>query len=121
MIGFYNGGNTFEPRVVRKSDKRIITCGEKRQPMKNGYKLVKITTSARVYAPVKVPELTPRNNDANRSIAEIQEQERQLVAFAERIRNPVLDGEWDESAYAPEKPAAAANKDSKEPSGTPPK
>lgn len=115
LVGFYNGGGTFEPRVMQLDNKkrptgRIITSGAHRQQMKKGFKLVKITTSARVYSPKIVDDLVPRTNEHLRGMADVMEQERQLLEFAERIRNPVLDGEWDGSVYDREPDPAAAAK-----------
>lgn len=116
LYGFFNGGATFEPRGYAKDTKGKptgpeVVMGEKRQPMKKGYKLVKITTSARVYGPDVILTLHAKKGAVNPALAEAMEQERRLVEFAEKIRNPVLQGDWDGGAYDPieyqtEKPPA---------------
>lgn len=99
LIGFYNGGQSFEPRVVRKKDKRIVVDGSKRQPMKQGYRLIRITTTARVYAPTLVKELTVSRHEYDTVMAEIMDKEARLLAAAEAVRNPVLEGVWGETLY----------------------
>lgn len=108
LVGFYNGGQTFEPRVVRKKDKRIVVDGTKRQPMKQGYRLVRITTTARVYSPTPVKELCVSTHEYDAVMAEIWDKEQKLIAAAEAVRNPVLEGVWGETLYdvRPEPPLA---------------
>ncbi len=116
LIGFYNGGTTFEPRVRRKHDGRIIVDGTRRQQMKKGYRLVKITTTARVYAPDKVKDLIPIRNQHMAELNETLETEKKIMQFADEMRNPVLEGEWDDSVYnrfASGKVAAAATTEPK--------
>lgn len=100
LVGFYNGGKTFEPRMVRKKDRRIIVNGRQRRPMEVGFKLVQITTSARVYSPGLVKELVAqKDTDFDEAQGEMMNMERQLLEAAERIRNPILEGDWGETAY----------------------
>lgn len=116
LIGFYNGGGTFEPRVRRKKgqraheDGRIIVDGSKRQKMKGGYKLVRITSTARVYCAEPVKDLIVRRDDIDRVQEETLRQETELLERAEAIRNPVLEGDWGPTVYdaAPAGAAAAA-------------
>lgn len=108
LVGFYNGGDTFEPRVRRKADGRIITDGTNRRPMQKGFVRVKITTSARVYSPQLVRDLVPKAAGIPNEVRDSIEREKKLQAFAEQIRNPVLDGEWEGSIYDPSPLAAAA-------------
>lgn len=107
LIGFYNGGKTFEPRV-RLKDGRIIVDGTKRQPMLRGYIRKKISTTARVYRKEPVKELIPPKNNAVSEVAALMDQEKKLMEFADSMRNPVLDGEWNDSPYNPVPVAAAA-------------
>jgi hypothetical protein len=115
LVGFYNGGQTFEPRVPQKvsagngklrTTGRIITDGTRRQPMQKGFLLVKGTTTARVYSPQPVKELVPQKNEYAGELVRTLERERQIVEFAERVRNPVLEGEWEPTSY--DSPAVAA-------------
>lgn len=106
LVGFYNGGSTYEPRKVRKKDKRIIVAGDQRQPMRNGFVLVRITTTARVYSPEPVKELCIVRGDYDMAQFELMEQERKLLEAAENIRNPRLEGVWGQTDY--DAPAAAA-------------
>lgn len=99
LIGYYAGGQTFEPRVRRKQDNRIIVSGIARTPMKAGYKLVRITTTARVYSPVPNKTLMVSRDESERHLAVVVEEERRLLAAAENIRNPILDGDWSGGAY----------------------
>jgi hypothetical protein len=99
LIGFYDKGNTYEPRIKQKKDGRVIVSGKARKPMQKGFKLVRITTTARVYSPEPNKFLTVTRDETERFQVEIMEQERQLVEVAEKIRNPVLEGDWGESAY----------------------
>lgn len=108
LIGFYNGGNTYEPRIRRKSDKRIIVSGKARLPMEKGFVLVRITTTARVYSPKAAEHLAVKRDDADREYSEVMERERQLLEAAEKVRNPVLEGEWESAYERPAAPAAAA-------------
>lgn len=106
LIGFYSKGTSFEPRVRRKKDGRVIVDGTKPRPMEKGFVRVKITTSARVYSPHLVKDLVPRENNALTELREVENRERQIEEFAEQVRNPVLEGEWDDSVY--NSPMAAA-------------
>lgn len=108
LVGFYNGGNTYEPRIRRKADRRIIVSGKARLPMQKGFKLVRITTTARVYSPTVQESLVVKREDADRVLADVMEEERRLLEAAERVRNPVLEGEWGESVYDLSPKAAAA-------------
>lgn len=100
LVGFYNGGKTYEPRMVRKKDRRVIVNGRMRRPMEQGFKLVQITTSARVYSPALVKELIPqKDTDFDEGQQAMMTMERQLLEAADRIRNPVLEGDWGETAY----------------------
>lgn len=109
LIGFYDKGNTYEPRVVRSNDRRIIVSGKARQPMKKGYVLARITTCARVYSPEPRKDLLVTRDDSERVANDIIEQERKLLEAAERVRSPVLEGEWGNTGYElrPAAPAAA--------------
>jgi hypothetical protein len=108
LVGFFNGGTTYEPRVRRKKDGRIIVDGRNRRPMEKGFKLVKITTSARVYSPTLVKDLAVKQHDFDAETAAIFREEQELLAQAERVRNPVLEGTWGETDYDAATPLAAA-------------
>lgn len=106
LIGFYDKGTTFEPRKRRK-DNRIITTGAKREPMQNGFVLVRITTTARVYSPTPRPELMVKKEESDKVTAQIEAEERRLLEMAERVRSPILEGVWGSTDYD-QKPVAAA-------------
>lgn len=109
LVGFYDRGATYEPRVRRAGDKRVIVSGKKRMPMEKGFKLVRITTCARVYSPKLVESLVQKRDEGDRVNQEMMERERQILEQAERVRNPVLEGDWDNSEYGfPAAVAAAA-------------
>jgi hypothetical protein len=108
LVGFYDKGNTYEPRVVRKKDKRIVVSGAARQPMKKGFVLVRITTCARVYSPEPAKHLAVTRDDSERVQNDIMEQERKLLEAAERVRTPNLEGEWDDTGYELRPTTAAA-------------
>ncbi len=114
LIGFYNGGQTYEPRIRRKKgnrpheDGRIIVDGSKRKKMEKGFKLVRITTTARVYSSVPIKELIVRRDEIDQVQEDILRQEQDLLERAEAIRNPVLEGEWGATTYDTEPVAAAA-------------
>lgn len=112
LVGFYNGGQTYEPRIPQKTKAgrvmRIITDGSKRCPMKQGYRLVKITTTARVYSPTAIPDLVVRRDEYDKVMAEVMAKEQRLIEAADAIRNPVLDGVWGETLYDSPVPATTA-------------
>lgn len=105
LVGFSADGRTLEPRV-RRSDGRIVVMGSKREPVKRGDRLVKITTTARVYRATPNPKLvTPRTTDREQSL--FDEREEELMEQVRLLNNPVLDGEIEHTAYddEPKKPA----------------
>ena len=92
LVGFTNGGTTYEPRELDQFG-RIFTNGANRQPMKRGFKMVKITTSARVYSPESNADLSVEREYNDNDVARREEE---LLEAAESLRNPALDGEWSE-------------------------
>lgn len=99
LVGFYNGGSTYEPRCVRKRDGSVFVDGTKRQPMQKDFVLVQITTSARVYSPKLKPELSFKRGTIDRALAEVAARESAILAEAARISSPVLNGKWEGSVY----------------------
>lgn len=106
LIGFYSQGTMYEPRIRRKKDGRIIVSGAQKKPMEKGFRLVRITTSARVYSPRQDKSLVVTRDEYDKIQNEILAKERELLKAAETLRNPVLEGEWGQTDY--DKPVAAA-------------
>lgn len=99
LVGFTNGGKTYEPRV-RGRGGRIFVDGSKREPLKRGaHRLVKITTSARVYDKHGNPELAVERNLEDEYTRDLMEQERAIMEQAEALKNPVLEGDWEGTIY----------------------
>lgn len=99
LVGYTNGGVTYEPRV-RDHTGRIFVDGTKREPLKRGsHRLVKITTSARVYDKAGKDELIVTRNVEDEFTREMGERERAIMEEAEALKNPVLDGEWAGTIY----------------------
>lgn len=106
LIGFTNGGSTYEPRMP-VGNGRAVVLGSKRQPLKKGMVLVKITTSARVYSQDGNPKLVIVRPKEEGEIDSLVQQEAELLRRAEEIRNPVLEGVWGGTIYdEPAKPPA---------------
>jgi hypothetical protein len=93
LVGFTNGGTLYEPRV-RQANGRVITTGARKQKLQRGDILVQITTSARVYRSKPEPSLVvERHPDLDEYLA-LEEREAEIMAQAEALRSPVLEGEW---------------------------
>ena len=107
LIGFYHPpGEMYEPRVRVKdkgqAEDKIIVQGSKKLHMQSKFKLVRITSSYRVYSPTPNKALV---RDAGRPrIDEATERENQLVKAIEELRDPELEGDWGEGLYANLKP-----------------
>lgn len=108
LIGFYGGsGSMYEPRAVRKMDKRIIVDGSKKQPMKPEFVLAWVTTTARVYSPQLQGNLVVRRVVVDKEQQALDAREAAFMAAAERLRNPPkIDGEWGQSRVYDDTPAA---------------
>lgn len=98
LIGFYTKslGMHYEPRAIDARGNEAI-LGHKPEPMKKGYKLVQVTTSSRVYSPVKAEHLIPKadyRDQADATHAEIMAQSRDLIKRADELLNPMMEGDW---------------------------
>lgn len=99
LVGFYRGGKTYEPRkmvpLFKGSPTKIeIVDGSKPELMKDGFQLVRITTTARVYSPAVNKQFVVRQSQQDGEASAILEAERRLAEAAERVRTPVLEGVW---------------------------
>lgn len=111
LVGFTNDGRNYEPRVkitAKGMTPRIITSGRKKLPLERGMKLVRITSSARVYSPKPNPALVVTRYEIDEAMQEMADREREFTELAEAIRNPQLDGDWAPSVYDYEPAGLAA-------------
>ncbi len=90
LVGFTNGGREYEPLVLNHMG-RLQCDGKKRQELQPGDRLIRITTSARVYRPTGNPLLArefEREKTENPAATE-EERLRRLIAD---VQNPILEG-----------------------------
>ncbi len=92
LVGFTTDGRTYEPRVRRSADGRIITDGSRPKKIQSGDQLVRITTSARVYRRESSPELVRRPDEGGENPLFLDPEELELQQKLAELKNPVLDG-----------------------------